>query len=266
MTRKDEAHETLSLLFHCDSVPPTMVLDGSKEHCKGDFKRILREADCHARQTEPNTPWQQAAEVCVRKLKRGVSRKIIKTGSPRVLWDHCIELEALICSSTCNNVYMTNCKVPETIMTGSTANISHICEFGWYDWVMFWDNVPTFPDVKLILGRYLGPATDVGSALTAKILKSNWQTFCRLTLRHLIDDETHCPIHLEMRRIFDETIASHLAPNATDQDFPAEDLTPDFDHYDDCHDLDPDNSDLEVTPEMGDNYLSAEISSCEGEL
>ena len=145
-------------------------------------------------------------------------------------------------------------------MTGSTANISHECEFGWYDWVMSWDNLPTFPDNKLILGRYLGPATDVGSALTAKILKLNGQTVCRLTLQHLTDKETHCPIHLEMRRVFDETVASHLGPNATDQDFPAEDLTPDFDHYDDDHDLDPDHGDLEVTPEMGDNNLNAEIS------
>jgi hypothetical protein len=77
---------------------------------------------------------------------------MIKTGSPRILWDHCIELEALIHSLTSNSVYMTNGDVPETITTGSTANISHIYEFGWYDWVMFWDNVLTFPDIKLILG------------------------------------------------------------------------------------------------------------------
>jgi hypothetical protein len=55
-------------------------------------------------------------------------------------------------------------------------------------------------------------------------------------------------------------MVSHLGPNTTDQDFPAEDLTPDFDHYDNDHDLDPDHGDLEVTPEMGDNYLNAEIS------
>jgi hypothetical protein len=73
---------------------------------------------------------------------------------------------------------MTNGKVPKTIMTCSNANISHICEFGWYDWVMFRDNVPTFPDIKLTFGQYLGPATNVGSALTAKILKSNEQTVC----------------------------------------------------------------------------------------
>jgi hypothetical protein len=77
---------------------------------------------------------------------------MIKTGSPRVLLDHCIDLEALVRSSTSNTVCMTNGKVPETIMTGSTADISHICEFGWYDWVMSRYNVPTFPDVKLILG------------------------------------------------------------------------------------------------------------------
>jgi hypothetical protein len=264
ITRKGEAHETLSLLFHCDGVPPTMVLDGLNEQTKGNFKRKLREADCNARQTEPYSPWQQAAEDCIRKLKCWVSRKMIKTGSPRVLWDHCIELEAHICSLTSNNVYMINGKVPETIMTGSTANISHICEFGWYDWLMFRDNLPTFPDNKLILGQCLGPATDVGSALTAKILKSNGQTVCRSTLWHLTNEETYCPIHLETRRVFDETIASHLGPNATDQDFPAKDLTPDFDHYDDDHDLDPDHGDLEVTPEMGDNYLDAEISVLRG--
>jgi hypothetical protein len=38
-----------------------------------------------------------------------------------------------------------------------------------------------------------------------------------------------------------------------------EDLTPDYDFYDDDHDLDPDHGDLEVTSEMGDNYLNEEI-------
>ncbi len=45
-----------------------------------------------------------------------------------------------------------------------------------------------------------------------------------------------------------------------EQDFLAEDLTPDYNFYDSNHDLDPDHGNLEVTPEMGDDYLSAEIS------
>jgi hypothetical protein len=130
MTRKGEAHKTLSLLFHHDGVPPTMVFDGLKEKCQGEFKRKLCEADCHARQTKPYSPWQQATEGCTRKLNWGVSQKMTKTGSHKVLWDHCIELEARICSSTSNDIYMTNGEVPETIMTSSTTNINHICEFG----------------------------------------------------------------------------------------------------------------------------------------
>ncbi len=51
-----------------------------------------------------------------------------------------------------------------------------------------------------------------------------------------------------------------------EQDFPAEDLTPDYDFYDDDHYLDPDHGNLDVTPEMGDNYLNAENSVPRGEM
>ena len=65
--------------------------------------------------------------------------------------------------------------MPETIMLGSTADISTICQFAWYDWVMFRDTSPTFPDDMHILGHYLVPAIDIGPAATVKILKSNDQ-------------------------------------------------------------------------------------------
>ncbi len=57
MTRKGEAHETLSLVFQRDGVPQMMIFDGSKEQTTADFKRKLWEADCHGRQTEPYSPW-----------------------------------------------------------------------------------------------------------------------------------------------------------------------------------------------------------------
>ncbi len=117
-----------------------------------------------------------------------------------------------------------------------------------------------FPEVKLTLGQYLGPATNIGSALNTKNLKSNGQTVCGSSLRHLNGKETHCPIHQEMCRVFNKGITHHLGPTAMEQDFPAENLTPDYDLYDNDHDLDPDHGDFKVTPEMGDNYLSTEIS------
>jgi hypothetical protein len=80
---------------------------------------------------------------------------------------------------------------------------------------------------------------------------------CRSTLRHLNDEELHCPIQKELHRSFDESITHHLGPTA---DFPAADLTPEYLTYEDDHDLNPDHGDLKVMPEIGDNYLSAEIS------
>jgi hypothetical protein len=68
MKRKGDAHETLSLVFQRDGMPLTMVTDDSKEQTKGKFRRKLKEADCHPRVTEPYSPWQQAAEGCIREL------------------------------------------------------------------------------------------------------------------------------------------------------------------------------------------------------
>jgi hypothetical protein len=67
--QKGEAHEALLLMFKQDSVPPEMILDGSKEQVKGAFKHKLKEVNCHLRVTEPYFPWQQAAEGCISELK-----------------------------------------------------------------------------------------------------------------------------------------------------------------------------------------------------
>ena len=148
-------------------------------------------------------------------------------------------------------------------MTGSTADISHIAEFAWYDWVMFRDNIPTFPDGALTLGRYLGPALDVGSALTANILKANGQFVARSTLRHLTDVEIADPVHSQLRTSFDQSITNCLGPNCSIKDFPdPEDLTPNLAFYDDDSFMDdPDKGTVEImpTPEVGDNYISAEV-------
>ena len=36
----------------------------------------------------------------------------------------------------------------ETIMSGQMAGISHIAEFSWYEWVMFWDAQEGYPEPK----------------------------------------------------------------------------------------------------------------------
>ena len=51
-------------------------------------------------------------------------------------------------------------------MSGQTGDISNLCEFEWFEWVMFFQPKETYPDDKMFIGRWLGPETDVGTAMT----------------------------------------------------------------------------------------------------
>jgi hypothetical protein len=79
--------DALSLLFHRDGVPNVMVMDGANAQIQGYFRRKLREAGCHIKQTEPNKPKSNAAEGSIRELKRGVGREMVRSGAPKRLWD-----------------------------------------------------------------------------------------------------------------------------------------------------------------------------------
>ena len=169
-----------------EGVPSTLVVDGMREPVMGVFRHKARQADCHVKQTEPYSPLQNAAESTIRELKEGAGRKIIKCNSPKKVWDDCLELEMEIRSCTANNVFELKGEVPRTVMKGETANIIHLCEFGWYDWAYFRDNAVTYTDDKWVLERWLGPSTDIDPALCAKILKENGRCVYRSSYRHLI--------------------------------------------------------------------------------
>ena len=136
-------HEAISTLFHQDGVPPAMIMDGAKEERLSTFGRKCRQANCYMRPTEPYSPWQNMAEGCVREVKRASSRDMLWTGSPKRLWDHSLKLRALIRSHTALDIYDLRGQVPEAVMKGDSPDISHLCEFSWYDWVWYNDNPST---------------------------------------------------------------------------------------------------------------------------
>jgi hypothetical protein len=68
LKKEKEAHEALSLLFYRDGVPNVMVMDGAKAQVEGGFRRKLRDAGCHIKQTEPHTQSSSMGEGAVREL------------------------------------------------------------------------------------------------------------------------------------------------------------------------------------------------------
>ena len=147
-------------------------------------------------------------------------------------------------------------------MTGQTADISAICEFEWFQWIMYYEPTESYPNDRMTIGRYLGPALDVGTALTHKILKSNGQVLARNTVRAWTPDEESNPSLIQARKDYMVSMEATMGPACTEDDFEVEDVTPVYEAYAD-QDEDglegtPDD-DLPPTPEAGDNYVGARL-------
>jgi hypothetical protein len=219
MKVKSEAHEGLSLLFQREGVPSTMVMDGAQEQVQGTFRKKCREAGVHVKQTEPHSPWSNAAEAAIRELKRGVGRQMVRSGAPKRLWDDCLEREAYVRSMTAHDIYKLNGQVPETIVSGETADISPFALFAWYEWVMFRDTSVSYPDDPMVLGRDLGPAIDIGPAMTRKVLKANGKVVYRSTVRSLNPDELADETMKRKRKEFTDKVNSALGDGFKYEDF-----------------------------------------------
>jgi hypothetical protein len=83
MAKKPQAHEGLSLLFQREGVPNTTLMDGACKQTIGEFRKKSREAEVHVKQTEPHTPWSNAADAAIRELKKGVGRQMVRSGAPK---------------------------------------------------------------------------------------------------------------------------------------------------------------------------------------
>jgi len=263
--KRSEAHETLSLLFKRDGVPNVMVMDGALEQTHSEFRRKCREAGTTVRQTEPYTPFSNAAERSIRELKKGVGRQMVKSKSPKVLWDHCLEREAYVRSNTVQDIFQLNGQVPETVVSGETSDITTFAEYEWYEWIKYRDTSIPFPDDRVVLGRDLGPAIDIGPCYTRKILKPNGQVVYRSTVRSLTPDEIKDPEEKKAREAFDTALLLRLGGPATWEDLvmDPEFETPAFHPYEDASggSFEPkqDEDDLKDAPDTFDQYVGAEV-------
>ena len=143
-----------------------MVMDGALEQVQGKFRRKCRQATVHVKQTEPHTPWSNAAESAIRELKHGLGREMVQSSAPRCLWDHCLERESYIHSHTALDIFSLNGQVLEIIVSGETTDISPFALFKWYEWVMHHDTSIPFPKEQLVLGQDLSPTFDISPAMT----------------------------------------------------------------------------------------------------
>ena len=125
------------------------------------------------RSLKTNTPWANIAEGAVLDNNRAARRAMKKPACPARLWDYCAMLQANIIIHTARDIPTLKGQVPKTVVTGNTAYISEILEFGWYHWMYYRGATTSFTLPGEQLGKYLGPSGNIGSKMSMWILKLN---------------------------------------------------------------------------------------------
>ena len=111
---------------------------------------------------------------------------------------------------------------------GMEADISNLCQFGWYEWVYFREDSASFPFQKERLGRCLCPAKNEGNAMTQWVLKDNGKVVPRRTICHLstaelsLTNETEAERRMQfttsVRVILGDSISLPAAPSPNPMD------------------------------------------------
>ena len=183
---KGEAPSALSTFIHEVGIPTSLHTDGAKELRKGEWGKICRKRHIHQTETEPHSPWQNPSEYSIGTIKRHSRQILRRTLCPIRLWDYCFEYTAEIRSLTVTDLFQLNNRTPYEIVMGYTPDISEFLNFGFYDWIWYWEGTSS---QKEDLGRWLGAAHSVGQGLAYYVLKDNGQVVVRNTFTPLTKDD-----------------------------------------------------------------------------
>jgi hypothetical protein len=252
----------LKKYFKTVGVPPMIIADAAREQIQGDALLLCNEAGCQIYQLEKDTPSANRAERYIKMLKDEAKADLVKSNSPLVFWDYCVERRAKIINSVARNNLHLQGQVPEMKMTGRPHDISNLCEFNWYEWCKYRSEGRKFPSPSERLGRILGPAEHASHAMSQWVLTDNGMVLPIQTCRPLTDAEYNSPVERQRMADFDSFIKKRFGDSASPPpEEPISDPTEkEFDYYEDGEP----GSQAAAMPEAEDvgdldNYLNAEV-------
>jgi hypothetical protein len=213
MERVSDFEKSLHLFCKDVGVPLTLVADPHPSQKSYSVRRFCDQVGTTLRLLEKSTQWANRAELYIGLIKEAVRKDLRSSNAPMVLWDFCIERRVMIHNVTPRSLFQNKGMNPHTITFGATADISNLCNFGWYEWIYYRDH-GIFPINKEKLGRVLGPIKNEGNEMAQAILTSSGKIIPRRTIRKLRDDEINNPIEATKRSLFDEVIRKKLGDSA----------------------------------------------------
>ena len=249
MKKESDAHLSLDDLFRDYGVPIAIIPDGAKSLNQGKYQRKCRRSGCRIKPVEAYTPNANLAEGNIGWVKTAMRQVMIKKNIPELVWDWCLETECKIRRNVALNLRQLDGRTPEAAMTGETPDISHLAEFGFYDYV--WYISPQGkPGVRndiqrKRLGRYLGPSDSAMEAMCGVVLteKATWVE--RTSIFPLSVEDENSESIKRMKAIYEETLKEKLKERAKELESGKDtSWLPDLDE-----DMQAANDLLEKTPE-----------------
>lgn len=206
MRKKSEVYMAMKQFAKEIGAPEAFICDKSGEQTSKEVKEFVTKIGSSLRILEEGTPWANRAELYIGLMKAGVRKDMKVSGCPLVFWDYCAERRARINNMTARNLFQLEGRNAHFATFGTEGDISNLCRFDWYEWVIYREQTANFPEGTEALGRVLGPAKGEGNEMAQWILKPNGKVVPRRTVRPLEPDEWNSETEKRKRKIFDELI------------------------------------------------------------
>ena len=134
MKAERDAHDSLKHLFCEIGFPRVLKPDHAQSLTEGEFRRVANRAQVPIHSHEPYHPNQNLAEDTICEGIRLYSHHMNSCGIPKAFWDrvfiYCLEIRLHIVLA----LDIQEGENGATIITGNTSDISHLVDFGIYDW------------------------------------------------------------------------------------------------------------------------------------
>jgi len=206
-------HESLKHVFRDIGFPKALRPDDAASLTGGEFRRIANKGQVPIHSIEPYHPNQNLAEDTIREGTRMYHRFLSARGIPQAVWDrvfmYCLELRSHMALG--HPFQGADCGA--TIVKGTTADISHLVDFGIYDWCWALSPTNVKQDSKQ-LARWLGPSFDVGASLCFAVLTARGKIIHRSSVIPLSTEERHSEDLKELRREFTTELTHRLGKKA----------------------------------------------------
>ena len=136
-------------------MPTSIIADMAGEQISQEVRKFCNDIGTTLRALEEGTPWSNKAELYIGLLKEAVWKDMCESDSPMSLWDYCMERRARINNLMAKDNFKLHGTTPHTATLAEEADISSLCQFGWYEWCYYHEQTAAFSHNCEVLGQVL---------------------------------------------------------------------------------------------------------------